>query len=75
MNESWRQSEEAQRNVIAREIWAYQECPWDFDNPGAMMGELQKQMAIDQAERIRVAVMGSAVFKAAFEHQRAQTRT
>lgn len=66
---SWRQSEEAMRLVIAKEIWAYQECPWDFDAPDNPMGELQKRMAIDQAERIRVAVLDSAVFKAAFIHR------
>lgn len=66
---SWKQSEEAMRNVIAREIWAYQECPGDFDKPDGMMGELQKRMAIDQAERIRLAVLDSAVFKAAFAYQ------
>lgn len=45
-----------ERNIIAREIWAYQECPWDFDNPPEGMAQLQKQMAIDQAERIRTAL-------------------
>lgn len=45
------------RDLIAREIWDYQECPWDFDNvePGSM-AELQKRMALDQAERIRKAL-------------------
>lgn len=66
LTESRRQSEEAMRLVIAREIWAYQECPWDFDNPNDMMGELQKRIAIDQAERIRISVLNSAVFQAAF---------
>lgn len=66
MTESWKQSDKAMRMVIAKEIWAYNECPWDFDNPDSMMGELQKQMAIDQAERIRVAIMASPVFKAVF---------
>ena len=28
-----RQSDEAIRTLIAREIWRYNECPWDFDNP------------------------------------------
>jgi hypothetical protein len=31
---TWRQSDEAIRTLIAREIWRYQECPWDFDKPG-----------------------------------------
>lgn len=45
------------REIIAREIWAYQECPWDFDNVEAgSMAELQKRMALDQAERIRIAL-------------------
>lgn len=66
MTEGWKRSEEAMRNVIAREIWAYQECPGDFDSPDGMMGELMKRTAIDQAERIRKAVLASAVFKAAF---------
>jgi len=69
---SWKQSEEAMRTVIAKEIWAYQECPWDFDTPDSPMGELQKRLAVDQAERIRIAVLGSPVFKAAFLHQQQQ---
>lgn len=44
------------RSVIAREIWAYNECPWDFDNPPEGMAQLQKQMALDQAERIQLAL-------------------
>ena len=44
---------DAIREIIAREIWAYNECPWDFDKPPGGMAQLQKQMAIDQAERIR----------------------
>lgn len=45
------------RERIARAIWAYQECPWDFDHPDSLMGDLQKQIAIDEAERIRVVVV------------------
>ena len=69
MSESWRASEDAMRKVIAKEIWAYQECPWDFENPDSMMGELQKKMAMDQAERIRKAVLASSVFKAVFDRE------
>jgi hypothetical protein len=61
---TWRQSDEAIRTLIAREIWRYQECPWDFDKPDSMMGELQKQIAIDQAEGIRKVIMESSVLKA-----------
>lgn len=45
------------RERIARAIWAYQECPWDFDHPDSLMGDLQKQIATDEAERIRVVVV------------------
>lgn len=65
MNE-FPQSNSAIRILIAREIWRYQECPWDFDNPNSMMGELQKQKALDQAEHIRKVVMDSAVLRAFF---------
>lgn len=44
------------REIIAREIWAYNECPWNFDAPPEGMAELQKKLAIDQAERIRIAL-------------------
>lgn len=45
------------REIIAREIWNYMECPWDFDNPEpGSMADLQKRMALDQAERIRKAL-------------------
>lgn len=46
------------RDLIAREIWRYQECPWDFDNvePGSM-GALQKSIAVDQAYNIVVALL------------------
>lgn len=42
--------------VIAREIWAYNECPWDFDKPRDGMPRLQKELAIDQAKRIHYAL-------------------
>ena len=61
-----RQSDEAIRNLIAKEIWRYQECPWDFDKPDTPMAELQKQMAIDEAEGIRKVILGSAVVRARF---------
>lgn len=48
------------REVIAREIWAYNECPWDFDAPPEGMAQLQKQIAVDQAERILVALQKAA---------------
>lgn len=56
----------AMRELIAREIWRYQECPWDFDNPPDGMAQLQKQMALDQAEGIKNIVLTSAVFHAHF---------
>lgn len=42
--------------TIAREIWRYNECPWNFDTPAEGMATLQKQMAIDQAKGIVVAL-------------------
>lgn len=48
------------RETIAREIWAYNECPWDFDAPPEGMAQLQKQIATDQAERILVALQKAA---------------
>lgn len=42
--------------VIARDIWRFNECPWDFDNPGEGMAALQKQLAVDQAKGIVVAL-------------------
>ena len=38
MTETWRQSDEVIRNIIAREIWRYQECEeayGDFDKVSA----------------------------------------
>jgi hypothetical protein len=48
---------DAVANAIAREIWRYNECPWDFDAPPDGMAQLQKQFATDQANGI-VAVLG-----------------
>lgn len=42
--------------VIAREVWRFNECPWDFDAPPEGMAQLQKQIAIDQAKGIVVAI-------------------
>ena len=70
MSETWRQSDEAIRNMIAREIWRYQECEeayGDFDKVSADtigMGSLIKQTAIDQAELIRAVILESPVLRA-----------
>lgn len=64
------QSEEAMRLLIAKEIWRYQECPWDFDKPDNMMGDLQKQIAIDQAEGIRKVLAASPLARTYFQHER-----
>lgn len=42
--------------IIAREIWRYHECPWNFDSPDEGMAQLQKQLAVDQAKSIVVAL-------------------
>ena len=42
--------------VIARDVWRFNECPWDFDHPPEGMGELQKRLAIDQAKSIVMAI-------------------
>lgn len=67
-SDAFPQSENAVRNLIAREIWRYQECPWNFDKPDNMMGDLQKQIAIDQAEGIRKMLLGSPLARAYFVH-------
>ena len=65
--ETHRQSDEAIRNLIAREIWRYQECEeayGDFDKVSSNsigMAELIKQTAIDQAELIRAVILNSPV--------------
>jgi hypothetical protein len=62
-----RQSDIAIRNLIAREIWRYQECEesyGDFDAVSSSsigMAELIKQTAIDQAELIRAIILKSPV--------------
>lgn len=60
---SERGSTTAFRNMIAKEIWAYNECPWDFDTPPEGMAQLQKQLAVDQAERIRDRLFTSELLK------------
>jgi hypothetical protein len=68
--ETWRQSDEAIRNLIAREIWRYQECEeayGDFDKVSGDtigMGALIKQTALDQAEMIRGVILASPVLRA-----------
>jgi len=62
-----RQSDNVIRNLIAREIWRYQECEeayGDFDAVSSSsigMAELIKQTAIDQAELIRAIILKSPV--------------
>lgn len=64
-----RQSDDAIRNMIAREIWRYQECEahyGDFDRVSDAtvgMGALIKRTAIDQAELIRAVVLNSRVLR------------
>lgn len=73
MADGWRQSEDAMRTVIAREIWRYQKADEYFgdfdtvDDPEGMAAFVKK-MCIDEAEGIRKVVLGSAVFKAAFAY-------
>lgn len=69
MTDTWRQSDEAIRNLIAREIWRYQECEeayGDFDKVSSEsigMAALIKQTAIDQAELIRAVILESPVLR------------
>lgn len=42
--------------TIARAIWRYQECPWDFDKPDGAMAELQKKFAMDEANYIIMSI-------------------
>lgn len=44
--------------AVAREIWRYNEIPWDFDKPDGMMAELQRNLAVDQAACI-IAMLGT----------------
>lgn len=39
-------------DIIARSVWVYNECPWDFDNPPEGMAQLQRMCAYDLAENI-----------------------
>jgi hypothetical protein len=55
------------RELIAREIWRYNECPWDYDNPPEGMGLLQKQLALDQAESLKNVILTSPLFRARVE--------
>jgi hypothetical protein len=72
MTDSWRQSEQAMRLVIAKEIWLFQEADKSFGDFDAVndddfgMAALAKRLCIDEAERIRRVVLASAVFRAAF---------
>ena len=64
-----KQSDKVMIELLAREIWRFNECPWDFDNPPEGMAQFQKQIAMDQAESLKTVVLGNAVFKAAFAAQ------
>lgn len=70
MTDTWRQSDEAIRNLIAEEIWRYQECvdqygPFNEVSPdGGDMKSLVKRMAVDQAEGIRKVILESSVLRA-----------
>lgn len=72
--ETWRQSDEAIRNLIAAEIWAYQELDQQFgaiDGPnpaGVSTGAaaLAWAMCTDEAERIRKVILESPVVRARF---------
>lgn len=47
-------NDEAMVATIAKAIWSFNECPWDFDDPPAeeQMASLQKKLCTDQALRI-----------------------
>jgi hypothetical protein len=60
------ENDDAVRDLIAREVWRYQECPWNFDKPDGMMAELQKRIAVDEAEGIRKVIMASPEVRRAF---------
>lgn len=68
--DTWRQSDEAIQNLIAREIWRYQECKeayGDFEKVSDVtigMGALIKQMTLDQAAMIRGVLLNSPVLRA-----------
>lgn len=46
------------RDTIARAVYRYQQGPGTFDKPGTLMGELVKNLSVDEAENIRRAIMG-----------------
>lgn len=72
MVETWRGSDEAIRNLIAAEIWAYQELDQQFgsiDGPNpagvsAGAAALAWAMCTDEAERIRKVILASPVVRA-----------
>lgn len=78
MSEASRQSDNAIRNLIAREIWRYQEAEksfGDFDSiEGAVdgMAMLVKRLCIDEAEGIRKVILESSVLRARLNHPPAQ---
>jgi hypothetical protein len=49
---------DSMRDTIARAIYRYHRSPGTFDKPGSLMGELVKNLSIDEAENIRRAIMG-----------------
>ncbi len=49
---------DAMRDTIARAVYRYQQGPGTFEKPGTLMGELVKNISIDEAENIRRAIMG-----------------
>ncbi len=59
-----RQSDKAMIEIVAKEIWRYSECSWDYANPPEGMAQLQKQICIDEAANICVAILNSKVFRA-----------
>lgn len=71
-DDTWRQSDEAIRNLIAREIWAYQELDQQFGdfngaNPAGVSAgaaALAWAMCTDEAERIRKVILDSPVVRA-----------
>lgn len=68
MSETWRQSDEAIRMLIARAIWKYQQADesfGDFDTVDASegMAALVKKLCIDEAESIRKVILESQVLR------------
>jgi hypothetical protein len=69
MADTWRQSDEAIRNLIAREIWRYQEADRSFGSFDDVdisdgMAALVKKLCIDEAEGIRKVILESSVLRA-----------